>query len=213
MISALAMQELADLGLERDDIIAIVTVFERDAERDAKRDARHKDAIRSKRYRANKINGNVAALQAVSVSTVTENRDAVCDVVRDVAPLTKKGKRDSQKSKAEVRIKESDGVNGRAQRLPDDWQPSHQDCAFAQKHGLTIDAVMQEGVKFRNYWTNRTDKQARKPRWDRAWQNWILNMRGANHAKPSFDDRIQNLVDLASEREYQAGIGRPPDGF
>jgi hypothetical protein len=67
----------------------------------------------------------------------------------------------------------------RGARLPDDWQPSNADHQFAAGRGLRLYEIEIEATKFRNYWTNRTDKQAAKPRWDRAWQNWILNVRKA----------------------------------
>ena len=59
----------------------------------------------------------------------------------------------------------------RGARLPDDWQPSDVDMKFAAGRGLRLVEIEVEATKFRNYWTNRTDKQAAKPRWDRAWEN------------------------------------------
>lgn len=103
----------------------------------------------------------------------------------------------------------------RGARLPDGWEPSAADFKFATSRGLRLIEIDLEATKFRNYWMNRTDRQASKPRWDLAWQNWILNVKGSanGHAKTSLSDLASELANEARELERQAGIGRPDDPF
>jgi hypothetical protein len=89
-------------------------------------------------------------------------------------------------------------------RLRDDWKPSETDRQFAASRGLSPADIDTEATKFRNYWTNRTDRQAAKPRWDLAWQNWILNMRGTTNAKNNVLAASDNLVDRVRQFDQPA---------
>lgn len=92
----------------------------------------------------------------------------------------------------------------RGARLPDDWQPSQADHEYAAGRGLRLYEIDIEATKFRNYWTNRTDKQAAKPRWDRAWQNWVLNVRpNANGQRNNVIAAADALVDTMRQWERQ----------
>lgn len=86
-------------------------------------------------------------------------------------------------------------INKKAQasRLPDDWQPSIEDIAYATGKGLSRSAVDYQAEKFRNYWHARAGPNAVKNSWHATWCNWILkaledglpngNANG-NHTKP-----------------------------
>jgi hypothetical protein len=61
---------------------------------------------------------------------------------------------------AAVRAVESSGQRStaaantpsRGTRLPDDWQPSERDIAYALDRGMTRDRIAVEAEKFQNYW-------------------------------------------------------------
>lgn len=54
-------------------------------------------------------------------------------------------------------------------RLPDDWRPSGDDCAFAVSLGLDPMAV---GERFRDFWCAKPGKDGRKTDWPATWRNW-----------------------------------------
>lgn len=80
-----------------------------------------------------------------------------------------------------------------ATRLSEDWKPSAEDIAFAQQRGLTVAEIETEGIKFRNYWTAKSGKDATKRNWARTWQNWILNWKGTTHGKAGGDRGRDNF--------------------
>lgn len=59
----------------------------------------------------------------------------------------------------------------KATRLPDDWQPSIDDLAFA-KSVLPAERVRIETEKFRDYWHARAGPGALKRSWPATWRNW-----------------------------------------
>jgi hypothetical protein len=93
------------------------------------------------------------------------------------SPTEEKKERSTDVLSTEPRARQKRGA-----RLTDDWEPAEADRQYAASRGLRPADIDTEAVKFRNYWTNRTDKQAAKPRWDRAWVNWILNIKGSGHS-------------------------------
>lgn len=106
---------------------------------------------------------------------------------------------------AEPREKKARGA-----RLPDDWEPSDADRQYAAGRGLRLVEIEIEATKFRNYWTNRTDRQACKPRWDRAWQNWILNVRVSPNANGksiiAAQDRLNDKLAEFAEPDLLPGV-------
>lgn len=57
----------------------------------------------------------------------------------------------------------------RAHRLPEDWQPSQEDAAYAVQLGLDPVRTAQD---FRDHWHTKGGKDARKTDWGRTWQVW-----------------------------------------
>jgi Helix-turn-helix domain len=57
----------------------------------------------------------------------------------------------------------------RAHRLPEDWQPSESDVAYAQ--GLGLDPV-RVAENFRDYWLAKGGDKARKTNWSLTWKSW-----------------------------------------
>lgn len=66
--------------------------------------------------------------------------------------------------------KNPSGKKVRGGRLPDDWQPTPEDRAFALPYSVDVDA---EADKFRDYWRAKTGQQATKADWSATWRNWV----------------------------------------
>jgi len=81
-----------------------------------------------------------------------------------------------EERKKEVSKKDS----RRGTRCPPDWTPEQADLNFAVCH-LSEAAIENEVIKFRNYWTAKSGKDATKLNWGRTWQNWVLNAKERNH--------------------------------
>ena len=104
----------------------------------------------------------------------------------------------------------------RATRLEDDWKPSPDDLAFASSRGLSSAEINTEGIKFRNYWTAKSGKDATKLDWPRTWQNWILNhnSRGTTGGQTPRDqsrDRFREALNRVADFGATGGDdGGPP---
>jgi hypothetical protein len=62
-------------------------------------------------------------------------------------------------------------VGARPTRIPDDWQPTLADVAFA-KQRLRPDAVFGQVEAFRNYWQGAV-RNATSPNWSAKWRTWV----------------------------------------
>lgn len=60
----------------------------------------------------------------------------------------------------------------RKTQLPEDWEPSEADLAYAESRGIKGDRVRLEAEKFKNYWLGNGET---KMRWEAVWRTWILN--------------------------------------
>lgn len=60
----------------------------------------------------------------------------------------------------------------RKSRLPDDWEPSEPDLAYAESRGLRGERLALEVEKFKNYWHGNGET---KMRWAAVWRTWVLN--------------------------------------
>jgi DNA-binding transcriptional MocR family regulator len=63
-------------------------------------------------------------------------------------------------------------TEGRAHRLPVDWQPSSDDLTWAAREFPMVD-LQRETRKFSNHWLAASGSNARKHSWGHAWRNWI----------------------------------------
>lgn len=102
----------------------------------------------------------------------------------------------------------------RATRLPEDWQPSAGDVAFAEKEGLTPDEISRECSKFRDYWHGLGGQRGTKRDWPATWRNWIR--RGADDRRNApngqrGNGRKTNSVVAAATRSLDSG-GREHGG-
>lgn len=105
----------------------------------------------------------------------------------------------------------------KATRLPDDWQPSADDVAFAQQEGLSSDEISRECGKFRDYWHGVGGQRGTKRDWPATWRNWIRRAaddrrsgpkRGGNGGKPSAILAAAAINLDRGRREY-GGAGDP----
>lgn len=87
------------------------------------------------------------------------------------------GERDSADAKAPA------SPSTRATRIPDDWQPSEAERAFAQQEGFSDAEIDRIASEFADYWRGEGGQRARKVRWGATFRN-----------------RIRHLVDTGSRR-------------
>jgi uncharacterized protein YdaU (DUF1376 family) len=72
-------------------------------------------------------------------------------------------------------------------RLPEGWQPSADEVAFAERVGLNHDEIIWESDKFRCHFVGAVGQRARKADWHVTWQNWIrraIDHRGRSATRP-----------------------------
>lgn len=107
----------------------------------------------------------------------------------------------------------------RATRLPQDWQPSPDDLAWARANRPELDALA-EADKFRDYWTAK-NRDAAKLDWPATWRNWIRNShapprRGTPPAAPSKQmQALENILGVNRENNDPARVvlDLNPSGF
>lgn len=61
----------------------------------------------------------------------------------------------------------------RASRLPDDWQPTTADVAWAREQGFPDSWSKQRTEIFRDHWHSESGAKASKLDWSKAWKNWL----------------------------------------
>lgn len=69
-------------------------------------------------------------------------------------------------------------------RLPQGWQPSEVDRAFAALRGLAGVTLDDEVAKFANHWHSASGQKATSPDWPARWRTWVINWqswRGGAH--------------------------------
>lgn len=186
---------------------------------------RSRKAINQAAYRARKLakHGESVALAAphAPVTRVATPGNASGNGVTSaplsilsVLPVSASQELPKEEKKQEVEVLNSEprAKAKRGARLPDDWTPSEIDRQYAAGRGLRLIEIEIEATKFRNYWTNRTDKLATKPRWDRAWENWILNMKGSPNGNGksviAAQDRLNAKISEFSEPDLLGGVRR-----
>lgn len=87
---------------------------------------------------------------------------------------SKQGKEGGAPNGASHPAPRSDADATRATRLPRDWQlpPVWQDETL-RKYVITVNEVIQEEEKFRNYWIAKAGAQAKKVDWLATWRGWV----------------------------------------
>lgn len=78
--------------------------------------------------------------------------------------------------KKEVASPLAQPTDKRGHRLPDDWKPSESDRLYALGKGLSEAEIDTAAEEFRNFWTSTPGQRGRKTRWDRTWQNRVIEI-------------------------------------
>lgn len=97
----------------------------------------------------------------------------------------------------------------RATRIPDDWQPTEVDAAFARQRGVPLSEV----EAFRSYWQGRSGSAATSPNWSARWRTWCMRWveyrgRDAARARTAGGGRDGALAFLA-----RGGAAADPDDW
>lgn len=91
----------------------------------------------------------------------------------------------------------------KGQRLPDDWQPSDDDRAFALRLGLNPTEISEV---FRCYWHDQPGAKGRKVSWSGTWQNWC---RREAEKKRGAITAVRNIPQSRQDRVHDAWAGVP----
>ena len=62
----------------------------------------------------------------------------------------------------------------RGSRLPEDWQLSEVDRAYARQVGASDAEIERQAERFRNHWHGKSGRDATKASWPATWRNWCL---------------------------------------
>src|ERR1035437_6872527 len=119
-VSADQLRDLLALGISAELLLAIVTIFERDASRDGRALA----AERARNYRARQRETGGMAAHVARETSLETSRDASRDERDDAYILSSSLLAESQQHSEEVRKKKERAPKKIAMLLPDDWQPS-----------------------------------------------------------------------------------------
>lgn len=71
----------------------------------------------------------------------------------------------------------------RGTRLPEGWEPSDEDTAYAARCGLTTGEINRAADDFRDYWRAKAGRDASKCDWAATWRGWVrrsADRKGAN---------------------------------
>ncbi|WP_086660148.1 DUF1376 domain-containing protein [Acetobacter indonesiensis] len=82
-------------------------------------------------------------------------------------------------------------------RLPDGWQPSDEDRAFALKLNLNPTEISEV---FRCYWHDQPGAKGRKVSWSGTWQNWCRREAERRDGRPKQIIKPQHPLDEQAER-------------
>jgi hypothetical protein len=91
-------------------------------------------------------------------------------------------------------------LHSRGARLQHDWQASQADRELGRRYGLSDQQIGIEEIKFRNYWTAKTGKDATKISWPRTWENWII--RAVEHCRPAGGSSVESRVTRPDPRTF-----------
>jgi hypothetical protein len=91
-----------------------------------------------------------------------------------------------------------------ASHVPEDWNPSAQDRAYAEGQGLTPDEIDRRAEEFRDYWLAKSGPDALKRDWSAAWRTWVRREIRGQHRSPSM------LLPINGGRHPHAPNGASP---
>lgn len=73
--------------------------------------------------------------------------------------------------------KSSSVAKRKGTHLPEDWQPSEADIAYARSRGLPDEQIRDVAEDFRTYWTAGKGRNTTHLNWSLAWQSWVRKER------------------------------------
>lgn len=141
-----------------------------------KRQPKKEDETATDRQRRKREREHELALAAISTSVTDDMSRHVTPCHAASRPVTLEEKREEEKDQKQEPKKEQ---GARATRLPQDWQPTDAELAWARNARPDVDPAA-EAAKFRDYWHGKGGKDAAKADWSATWRNWIRNA----HAPP-----------------------------
>lgn len=182
-----------------------------------KRQPKKEDETATDRQRRKREREHELALAAVSASVTDDMSRHVTPCHAASRPVTLEEKREEEKDQKQDQKKEQ---GARATRLPQDWQPSPDELAWARNARPDVDPAA-EAAKFRDYWHAKGGKDAAKADWSATWRNWIRNShapprRGTPNAAPSKQMQgLANILGLTHENDDSARLvlDLNPTGF
>lgn len=74
-------------------------------------------------------------------------------------------------SSSNVEVISAGAREGKPHPLPDDWEPSAETISVLKKEKFP--GAIRLLPMFKDHWCGRADKDAKKPRWDSAFRNWV----------------------------------------
>ena len=202
-VSAASLRKLATLGLSAEQMAGVLDLLADQMQADE--DRRAKQRARTSKSRGNERDSNVT----VTSDDTLPKRDDVCDnaeqgsgvVSLSPVPLlsphtpliTPLPPNPSQKQ------------NSRGARLPDDWQLTGPDLAYALSKGLTEREAGELGERMKSWALSASGPNAVKRNWHQAYQGWvqregpgIIKARAGPFAKPltAFQQRRSETQDI-----------------
>lgn len=104
-------------------------------------------------------------------------------------------------------------------RLPETWEPTPADRAYAANLGLTPEEIARAALEFRNYWCARAGRDATKLRWDLTWNNRVLAVadrkRGQSASRQAPGGNRQDarsMAEIIARRRREAADREPLSG-
>ena len=104
-------------------------------------------------------------------------------------------------------------------RLPETWEPTPADHAYAANLGLTPEEIARAALEFRNYWCARAGRDATKLRWDLTWNNRVLAIadrkRGPSASRQAPGGNRQDarsMAEIIARRRREAADREPLSG-
>jgi len=114
------------------------------------------------------------------------------------------GEEEAERSKAKAKAGAADAK--RAHRLPDGWEPSESDIAFAEGERVNW---RREAASFRDYWHSKAGRDATKTDWSATWRNWVR--RAAKTTGPT-QAPVKSKTLSAVETALRIANGQSVDG-
>jgi hypothetical protein len=138
----------------------------------------HDSVFRDEQGLIRVVNGQRAALEQLLGGKSNLKLDDVLQEVSATLPLSLAG--DDLKFALAAAVQKAaakrrkQSAEERATRLTADWRLPKSWGEWAMEFtGMDAEWVRDKGIEFRNYWTARADKGARKLDWKATWENWI----------------------------------------